>query len=200
MHSRLILASASPRRVELCRSAGLDVEVAPVGVEEPPRGRESPAHYALRMARKKAEAAAAGAARGGERGARVRRWAIGADTIVVVAGRRILGKPRDRADARRMLRLLAGGEHRVMTGVCVARAGGPRRSTVVETLVQFRHATDAEIERYLDGGEWRDKAGAYGFQGGAGALLIARIVGSPTNVIGLPMAELLALLEDLGVR
>ena len=203
----LVLASASPRRLELCRLAGLDVRVETTEVELPPRRNEDAAFYVRRMARRKADAVLARLARAprsasrGEApgGARARTWVIAADTVVVAEARRILGKPRDRRDARRMLALLLGRSHHVLTGVCVARTGGPRRTVVADTLVVFRPVGEDAIEAYLDTGEWEDKAGAYAAQGMAGARFISSLVGSFTNVVGLPTVELMGILEQLHV-
>jgi nucleoside triphosphate pyrophosphatase len=189
---RLVLASASPRRAELCREAGLVVEIDPAGIDERARPREDPASYARRMARRKADVVARRrAAKGG------RPWVIGADTVVVADGWRILRKPRDRAEARRMLGLLLGRTHHVLTGLCVTRPGGPFRTRVVDTMVAFLDRALVDVEAYLDSDEWRDKAGAYAVQGIAGARLIASIYGSYTNVVGLPVAELRGLLREI---
>jgi septum formation protein len=191
---RLVLASASPRRADLCRDAGLDVEVEPAAVPEKPRRGEDPAFLVQRLARQKAEAVARRRARRGQRP-----WVIGADTVVVADGWHVLGKPRDRADARRMLKLLLGKTHHVLTGLCVTRSGGPFRTRAVDTLVAFVEPAAADLEAYLDTDEWRDKAGAYAVQGLAGTRLVASIYGSYTNVVGLPVAELRQVLVELDV-
>lgn len=189
---RVLLASGSPRRVALCKLAGITCELAPVDIAELLRAGEDPRHYVERLARQKAEAALA-------RVPQARIWAIGADTIVVTAGRCVLGKPRNRRDAKRMLVELCGCSHRVLTGLCVMRQGGPRRIKTVETTVVLCAATDSEIEACLDTEEWRDKAGAYAIQGAAGARFVSRIVGSYTNVMGLPTVELIAILREFDV-
>jgi septum formation protein len=185
---RLVLASASPRRSELLRTVGLEFEVLPADIDETTRPGETPADYVARLSHEKAAAVAARC----DAGAVV----VAADTTVDVDGR-ILEKPVDDADARRMLSLLSGRTHLVHTGVAVSwfpetRARGTR-TCVVETAVRFVELTDRAIDWYLATGEHAGKAGAYGIQGAAGAF-VERIDGSVTNVIGLPLAETLALL------
>ena len=188
----LVLASASPRRRSLLAGAGLRFRVKPAGVDEIPRRGETPAAFARRAAADKALAVARrlGAPRGG------RRRVLGCDTIVVL-GRRILGKPRDAAEARRMLRALSGRAHRVMTGLALVTQSPGRpdrlRSQVVATRVEFRRLPAAEIAAYVRSGDPMDKAGAYGIQEGA-AHFVRAVRGSYTNVVGLPMAEVLELL------
>jgi len=187
----LVLASGSPRRRELLARAGLAFRVVVPDIDETPRPGELPAAFARRAALDKALAVAD---RLGP--ARRARAAIGCDTIVVL-GRRILGKPRDAAAARRMLRALSGRMHQVMSGIAVVvdAPGRPRRrvSRTIATDVVFRRLGAAEIEAYIASGDPMDKAGAYGIQEGA-AHMVRGIRGSYTNVVGLPMAELLALL------
>ncbi len=181
----LILASASPRRAELLRAAGFTFEVATIDVDESPRNGEAPEQYVLRLAEAKAEKVAAR-----HRGEIV----LGADTTVVIDDL-ILGKPADRDDARRMLRLLAGRTHDVLTGVCVCHT--PRRlSRVASTAVTFLPMTDAEIEWYAASGEPDDKAGAYAIQGLA-SRFVERIDGSYSNVVGLPVALVNRLLKEI---
>jgi len=177
----LVLASGSPRRVELLRRAGIRCLVRPARVDETRLKGEKPAAYVLRLARAKAEAAR----RPGER-------ALGADTVVVI-GSRILGKPGDAADAARMLRLLSGRSHRVLTGICLA---GPRRSRaeVVETRVWCRRLSRAEIAAYVASGEPFDKAGAYAIQGLA-SKFVERIEGCYSNVVGLPIERVYRMLR-----
>jgi septum formation protein len=187
---RLVLASASPRRSELLRSVGLDFDVMPADIDESVRPGEAPSDYVARLSREKAAAV-------GERlaGAVV---VVAADTTVDVDGR-ILEKPRDDGDARQMLRLLSGRTHLVHTGVTTLSFGvgsgrtGSAMTVVVETAVRFVELTDRAIEWYLSTGEHVGKAGAYGIQGAAAAL-VERVDGSVTNVIGLPLAETLAML------
>lgn len=181
----LILASASPRRRELLEQIGLRFTVQPVDVDETPRDGEAPDLYVLRMAREKALACQRSS---GNTHALV----LGADTSVVFAGA-IMGKPRDRDEARAMLQRLSGHEHEVMTGVALA---GPTavRERVVTTRVGFRRLMDDEIEAYLDSGEPNDKAGGYGIQG-LGGIFVTSLMGSYSAVVGLPLdatAELLA--------
>lgn len=179
----VVLASASPRRRQLLNAVGIAVVVAPADLDETPCDRESPRELVLRLAR--AKAGAAGAVDG---------LVVAADTIVAVDGE-ILNKPVDDDDARRMLRLLSGRTHSVFTGWCV-RDGrdDSEHAGVVETGVSFRVLDDDDIAAYLATGEHRDKAGAYGIQGAAAAL-VASINGSLTNVIGLPVDEVLAALR-----
>jgi nucleoside triphosphate pyrophosphatase len=182
----LVLASASPRRRELLAGAGLDFAVVPADIDETPLPGERPADYVARLSAQKAQAVA-----------QPGQIVIAADTTVEVDGA-ILEKPVDRADARRMLRLLSGRAHRCHTGVSVrsALAGEPTLATqVVTTEVVFVELTDVMIDWYLDTGEADDKAGAYGIQGAAGAF-VERVEGSVTNVIGLPLAETLAMLAN----
>lgn len=187
----LVLASGSPRRRELLARAGLAFRVIVPDIDETPRPGELPAAFAKRAALDKARAVAD---RLGSPACS--REVVGCDTIVVV-GRRILGKPRDAADARRMLRALSGRTHQVMSGIAVVvdAPGSPRRcvARTIATDVVFRRLGAAEIEAYIASGDPMDKAGAYGIQEGA-AHMVRGIRGSYTNVVGLPMAELLALL------
>lgn len=182
---RLILASASPRRAELLRSAGFDFEIRASDVDETPGADEPADEYTLRVARAKARHAANAP---GTAGAVV----LGADTEVVTAGR-ILGKPRDAQDAAAMLRLLSGTAHDVLTAV-VVRAGERERSEVVSTRVHVVTLTDEDIGWYVASGEPMGKAGAYGIQGRA-ARFIERIEGSWSSVVGLPVAAVHRLLR-----
>lgn len=185
---RLILASASPRRAELLGSLGLRFEVIPSDAVEHDAHPVSPRELALHNARLKARDVASRQA-----GALV----IGADTIVVLGGV-VFGKPAGLADARRMLRELSGRAHRVITGVCLL--GGPgsvERSFAVETAVQFRPLSDADIEGYLAAVNVLDKAGAYAIQ--EGPPMVASIEGSYSNVVGLPLERLVEELQPLGV-
>ena len=184
---RLILASASPRRVELVRAAGLDCVVAAVAVDESILPSESPAAYVERLARVKARA---GLAR------HPADASLGADTTVVVDGR-ILGKPETDADAATMLRLLSGRAHEVLTGVALVTADRDR-ALVERTVVWVSPLSDRDIAWYVASGEPRDKAGAYAIQGRA-SRFIPRIEGSYSNVVGLPVAAVLQLLREMGV-
>ena len=186
--SKLVLASASPRRLELLRQIGIEAsEVAPADIDETPRARELPAAYARRMAAAKAEAVLprhAGT------------FLIAADTVVAV-GRRILPKAEDPESARQCLKLLSGRRHRVLGAVVVMAPDGRRAARLVTTTVAFRRLSVAETEAYLASGEWRGKAGGYAIQGHAAAF-IPWIRGSYANVVGLPVAEVAAMLGGLG--
>lgn len=186
MSPRVILASASPRRRELLALIGLEHEVCPADVDETLVAGESPRVYADRLAREKALASASPDA-----------VAVGCDTIVVVDGE-VLGKPRDAADATRMLRLLSGRSHLVMTGVAVA-FDGRTVSDVVQVGVTFRSLGPSEIADYIATGEPMDKAGAYGIQG-YGATIVDRVDGDYFAVMGLPLNRLVRLLETVGLH
>jgi septum formation protein len=191
---RLVLASGSPRRVALLRQIGVSPDaVIPSDLDETPRRAESPRALALRLATEKAEASAAVAAGRGElEGA----LTLAADTVVSV-GRRILPKAEIADEAEDCLRLLSGRAHRVHTGLALVTATGAKRTRLVESRVRFKRLSRAELEAYLESGEWRGKAGAYAIQGFAGAFVI-RLIGSYTNVVGLPLAETAALLGGEG--
>lgn len=191
----LILASRSPRRRDLLRRQGLRFTVRASGIPEDAPAHETPEQTALRLATEKALAVAA---RLGDRASR-RACVLGADTVVAL-GDTSLGKPRDRADARRMLRLLSGRTHRVVTGVAVWRGsdGLIRRGRRV-TRVTFARLTPREIDRYVATGEPMDKAGAYAIQGGAEPFVLS-IEGSWTNVVGLPLDLVRELLIETGFR
>jgi septum formation protein len=185
---RLVLASASPRRRELLASLGVVFEVRPVAADETPRPGEWPEALALRLALAKARAAADD----GD-------LALGADTVVAVDDEP-LGKPADAAEARIMLARLSGRRHRVWTGVALVERDARRRREAVRaarTEVVFRPLTAAEIDAYVETGEPLDRAGAYAIQGGAAAVA-ARVEGSLSNVVGLPLELLLDLLARLG--
>jgi len=183
--SPLILASASPRRRELLDAAGLSHSVDPVDVDERVAAGESPEVYAERVARDKARA---GAIR--HPSAHV----LGADTIVVVDAA-ILGKPKDDGDARRMLRLLSGRAHEVLTAVALATPGREPTVRIERTRVWFAELSEGDIDWYIATGEHRDKAGAYAIQGRA-SRFIPRIEGSYSNVVGLPVATVVEMLKD----
>jgi septum formation protein len=188
MRPRLILASASPRRLDLLAQAGLVADcVAPAEIDESPLPRELPRACALRLADAKAGAV----------------WAAADDVVlaadtVVALGRRMLGKPADAAEAARFLALLSGRRHRVITAVAV-RLGKRQWSRAVETAVRFRRLDTRDIEGYLASGEWEGKAGGYAIQGRAGGF-VPWIGGSYSNVVGLPLVETLGLLDAAGVR
>jgi septum formation protein len=185
---RLLLASGSPRRRQILEDLGLEFEVRPSGVEESRHPDESPSVFAERVARDKALAIA-------EAGTVV----VAADTIVVHRGV-ILGKPGHPTEARSMLQRLSGDRHTVITGVAVVRVDDSTStwSDSERTAVTFLDLTDVEIAAYIASGEPMDKAGAYGMQGGGGAL-VASIEGNPSNVVGLPMPLTVRLLRAAGV-
>jgi septum formation protein len=186
----LVLASASPRRLDLLRQVGLEPDaVEPADVDETPLKGEPPRLHAARLARAKAGVAA-------ER--RGDAFVLAADTVVA-AGRRILPKAEDEATARRCLELLSGRAHRVLTGVAVVAPDGRRADRLVETRVRFKRLTGPEIDAYLASDEWRGKAGGYGVQGRAGAFVLD-LHGSYSAVVGLPLYETVALLTGLGYR
>jgi septum formation protein len=182
----LVLASASPRRAAILAGLGLSFRVEVSGVGEELRADEGAAEAAERLAREKAVAVAA----------RERVPVLAADTVVSVEGA-ILGKPESPADAARMLRILGGRTHDVITGVCVA-ASGVLRSGVESTRVAFAPLTDAQIEWYVETGEPLDKAGAYHVDG-LGASFIEGVAGSPSNVAGLPVRLVLRLARESGL-
>lgn len=186
----LVLASASPRRLDLLVQIGIVPDIIePAHVDEAPLSRERPEALAMRLASAKVRAVAA-------RHAHV--WVLGADTVVA-CGRRILPKPIDEHAARLCLGLLSGRRHRVWGGVAVVTPDGVLRLRRVVTLVSFKRLTRGEIDAYLASDEWRGKAGGYAIQGGA-ARFVRSIHGSYSNVVGLPLFETCALLEGLGLR
>ena len=189
----LVLASASPRRRMLLAEAGVRFDVRPAGIPEVARPGEAPAALAVRLAREKALAVAA------ELDAAVPRGVLGADTLVVIDDV-VLGKPRSPDHAVELLGRLCGRTHRVITGVAlVLSPGGALRDLQVESRVSLRPAGADEIRAYVATGEPLDKAGAYAVQG-EGRRFIARVEGSESNVIGLPMEETLALLRSEGIQ
>ena len=188
MSVKVILASGSPRRRQLLELIGIEHEVSPSDIDETMRPRETPRRHAERLAREKASTVAT---------RQPNRITIGADTIVVI-NRKVLGKPRDEEEARRMLSMLSGREHTVITAVAVAR-GRKIRSAVEEVKVKFRRLRDEDIDAYIATGEPMDKAGAYGIQG-FGATIVECVDGDYFAVMGLPLARLVMLLRDLGVR
>jgi septum formation protein len=185
---RLVLASASPRRLDLLAQAGLTPHaIDPADIDETPLKDETPRLAALRLAVGKARAAAA---------RHPDAYVLAADTIVAV-GRRMLGKPADEAQARKMLSLISGRAHKVLTGVAVIAPGGREASRLSETRVTFKRLTVAETDRLIAGGDWNGAAGGYKIQGLAGAHVLA-LSGSYTGVVGLPLYETLNLLTGLG--
>lgn len=186
----LVLASASPRRLELLRQIGIEPDiVAPADVDERPAAGERPADHARRLAEAKADQIARQ-----HEGS----FVLAADTVVAV-GRRILPKPADEAAARRALALLSGRRHRVLGALVLVAPDGRRGRRLVVTTVRIKRLSEGEIAAYLESGEWRDKAGGYAIQGRAAAFVPA-VNGSYSNVIGLPLAETAALLRGLGYR
>lgn len=185
---RIVLASASPRRLELLASAGIEFEVFAGDVDETVLPGEVPEDHVVRLAREKAFYVAAQAEG---------RFFVGADTVVVCDGE-IMGKPRDAADAERMLKKLSGVAHEVITGYAIfdrEREGAV--SAAVTTRVFFKRLRDEEIRDYIATGCPFDKAGAYAIQGGA-AYMVERIDGSYTNVVGLPLCEVVETLRRIG--
>ncbi len=186
----LVLASASPRRIELLAQIGVVPDrVVPADIDETPLKGETPTLLAERLARSKAEAVAA---------REPEALVLAADTVVAV-GRRLLEKAADEAECVRFLKLLSGRNHRVLTGVALAVPGKPVVTRVSETRVSFKILSDAEIAAYVASGEWKGKAGGYGIQGLAGAF-VRRIVGSHPSVMGLPLYETRNLLTGAGWR
>ncbi len=188
---RLILASSSPRRRELLTQLGLRFEIIQPAIDESRRADEEPVAYAARLSREKAEAVAR------QLDARPA-LIIAADTIVMVGGE-LLGKPADAADARRMLRQLRGRQHLVVTAFTLYQAGAPSRVITrhARTVVEMRDISDSEIDAYIASGDPLDKAGAYGIQNEE-FRPVARIEGSYSNVVGLPLDKLQAALRELG--
>jgi septum formation protein len=185
---RLILASASPRRLDLLARIGVTPDaVMPSEIDESVPKGELPRDHALRLAVEKAQAVAAL-----EPDALV----LAADTVVAV-GRRILPKVEDEATLRKCMALLSGRRHRVMTGVALAAPGRPLRTRVVETMIAMKRLSPEEIDFYASHGEWRGKAGGYALQG-YGEVYVRYIAGSYSNVVGLPLAETRHLLKSAG--
>lgn len=192
--STLVLASASPRRLSILGQVGIEPNaLRPTSIDETPRKTEPPRAYVARVAKEKARAAQklideepdlAGS------------FILSADTIVSV-GRRILTKPELVEEAARMLQLLSGRSHRVYTAVCLITPDRKVVQRIVETRVRFKHLSSEEIDCYLVSNEWRGKAGGYAIQGMAGAF-VERLIGSYTNVVGLPLTEVIKMLRGEG--
>lgn len=187
---RLVLASASPRRLDLLRQIGLTPDaVEAADLDEAPLPHETPRQLALRLAQAKAAHVASAAPDA---------YVLGADTVVAV-GRRVLPKAEDEREVRDCLRLLSGRAHRVLTGVAVVAPGGKSAARLVESRIHFKRLSDADVAAYLACGEGIGKAGGYAIQGHAGALVIS-LQGSYSGVVGLPLYETANLLAGLGFR
>ena len=191
---KLVLASGSPRRLGLLNQAGIEPDsLKPTEVDEIPKKGELPRAVATRLARAKADSALESVRLDEElRGA----YLVAADTVVAV-GRRVLPKAETLDEAAQCLRLLSGRNHRVYTGVCLVTPKESFRQRLVETRVRFKRLTKEDLEAYLASGEWRGKAGGYAVQGLAGTFVV-KMVGSYTNVVGLPLYETLSLLGGEG--
>lgn len=192
----MILASQSPRRIELMDEAGFTCRVIPADIDETPHEGEQPLDLVGRLAKDKVLCVASEHAHAGE-------IVVAADTIVTIDGV-ILGKPADAQDAKRMLRLLSGRTHQVATGVCVARANaaGDAAEPVLQNFVEVTDVTfyaldEDTIEEYAQSGEPLDKAGAYGIQGKGGRMLVEKIDGDFYNVVGLPIARVARTIRDM---
>lgn len=194
LKQKLILASGSPRRLDLLNQVGVEpARLMPMDLDETPKKAEHPRSLARRLSAEKAEAAVA--AIKGEPGWQDS-YVLAADTVVAV-GRRILPKAEYAEEASAALHLLSGRSHWVYTGVCLVTPDRKVRQKVVETKVRFKRLSGFDIESYLGSGQWRGKAGAYGIQGIAGAF-VQKLVGSYTNVVGLPLYETTLLLSGEG--
>lgn len=191
LRQKLILASGSPRRLDLLKQVGIEpARLMPMDLDETPKKSEHPRSLARRLSTDKAKAAYQ----------EIRRdpvwndsYIIAADTVVAV-GRRILPKAEYLEEASSALHLLSGRSHWVFTGVCLITPGGTVRQKIVETKVRFKRLSGLDVESYLASGQWRGKAGAYAIQGIAGCF-VQKLVGSYTNVVGLPLFETLQLLS-----
>lgn len=212
MAVQIVLASGSPRRKELFERLGLNVKAIPAQIAEERLPEEGPENYVKRLAREKVLSVVARIrttqySDGPARVSRVTgksvdgplRWVIGADTVVVMAGQ-ILEKPKDNVDAYDMLLNLAGRTHEVLTGFCVFDMSKEKEGIqAVRTSVKFKPLTKNEVEKYVSVGESMDKAGAYAIQG-VGAYLVEYIEGSYTNVVGLPMCQVVQMMEEMGAH
>jgi len=191
---KLVLASGSPRRLSLVNQAGIEPDtLLPADIDEIPKRGELPRACANRLAKEKAQAALKIVRNDDDlKGA----FILAADTVVAV-GRRIMPKAELLDEAAQCLRLLSGRNHRVYTGVCLVTPREGFRQRLVETRVRFKHLSEQDIEAYLASGEWRGKAGGYAAQGIAGTFIV-KLVGSYTNVVGLPLYETVTLLGGEG--
>ncbi len=192
---KLVLASGSPRRVELLQQAGIEPDrLFPADVDERPMRAEHPRSLAKRLSVTKAEKAHSVLARDDE----ATGFILAADTVVAV-GRRILPKAETSDEALHCLQLLSGRSHRVYTGLALMTPSGKLRQRLVETRVRFKRLSRQDMDNYLASGEWRGKAGGYGIQGLAGTFVV-KLVGSYTNVVGLPLYETTSLLSGEGYQ
>lgn len=189
--NRLVLASASPRRQELLLQVGIEFDVLPGDIDEEPLDGESPEDHVMRLSKAKASEVARSITDGDGV------WVLGADTIVINDGE-LLGKPSDGKEAAAMLEKLSGREHHVVTGYCLKNAStGEEIVRVVDTAVKFKILRDREIKGYVASGEPMDKAGAYAIQG-LGSFMVEEIRGSYSNVVGLPVCQVVDDLERVG--
>ncbi|WP_137135734.1 Maf-like protein [Rhizobium sp. FKY42] len=194
LDQKFILASGSPRRLDLLNQVGIKPSrLMPMDIDETPRKSEHPRSLARRLSLEKAEAAFAAVK---DDLAWRQSYILSADTVVAV-GRRILGKTEYMDEASAALHLLSGRGHWVYTGICLVTPGGQFRQKVVETKVRFKRLSTREIESYLASDQWRGKAGAYAIQGIAGSF-VQKLIGSYTNVVGLPLYETALLLNGEG--
>lgn len=193
---KLVLASGSPRRVEMLQQAGIEPDsLMPADIDESPLKSEHPRSLAKRLAKEKADKVAETLKARGESG---ESYILAADTVVAV-GRRILPKAELTDEAANSLRLLSGRSHRVYSGICLITPNGTTRQRLVETRVRFKRLSREELEAYLASGEWRGKAGGYAIQGLAGTFVV-KLIGSYSNVVGLPLYETVGLLSADGFR
>jgi len=212
-NAALTLASASPRRKELLERIGFSIRVVTADIDETPLGGEMAVDYTKRLAREKGlacvrrlmataypdEQARRGFVAGNmpARGEEPGRWVLGADTVVAIDDV-LLGKPTDEHEAREMLHRLSGREHRVITGFSLFDLRRNKEGLqAVTTFVRFKRLTRAEVDRYLAAGESMDKAGAYAVQG-VGAYLVEEVRGSYTNVVGLPLCQVIEMMQEMG--
>ncbi len=193
---KLVLASGSPRRVELLAQAGIEPDrLLPANIDETPLKSEHPRSLARRLSREKAEKAWAHLR---DEDKPEDAFLLAADTVVAV-GRQVMPKAELLDEASQCLRMLSGRNHKVYTGLCLITPKGKMRQKLCETRVRFKRITSEEMESYLASGEWRGKAGGYAIQGLAGTFVV-RLVGSYTNVVGLPLYETVSLLTGEGYK
>lgn len=193
---KLVLASGSPRRVELLAQAGVEADrLMPADIDEAPLRAEHPRSLARRLAKAKADKVSSFLKQGSEAEGT---YILAADTVVSV-GRQIMPKTELLDEASQSLRMLSGRRHKVHTGVCLITPKGKTRVSIVETKVRFKRISREEMDSYLASGEWRGKAGGYAIQGLAGTFVV-RLVGSYSNVVGLPLYETVKLMADEGYQ